>query len=69
MVNVTAPAWARFVGDSFLSVMSLNLKKRFKEEGIEIPFPYQNIIVKNDEIKETEEIEKTQEEQTEITNK
>lgn len=40
--------WAKTSGDVFdlLAELRENIKKRFDSEGIEIPYPYQNIIIK-----------------------
>lgn len=50
-VTIRAWAWARNNDDSFVLYCDSieEIKKRFDREGIEIPFPYRNIIVKNEE--------------------
>ncbi len=47
-VNLRAWAWAKDAPDSFVMSCDLyeSIKKRFDKEGIEIPYPYQNIIIK-----------------------
>lgn len=47
-VNLRAWAWAKDVADAFVLECDLNesIKKRFDKEGIEIPFPYYNVIQK-----------------------
>lgn len=48
-VNLRAWAWAKDAPDSFVLSCDLyeSIKKRFDKEGIEIPYPYQNIILKS----------------------
>lgn len=48
-INLRAWAWAKDVADAFVLECDLNesIKKRFDEEGIEIPFPYYNVIQKS----------------------
>lgn len=47
-VNIRAWAWAKNQADSFAMNCDLNelVKKRFDAEGIEIPYPYYNIVHK-----------------------
>ena len=42
------PVWAKTSGDAFNLMAQLreSIKKRFDDEGIEIPYPYQNIVLK-----------------------
>jgi small-conductance mechanosensitive channel len=51
-VNLRAYAWAANTSDAFVLKCDLlkSFKERFEQEGIEIPFPYTNVILK----KETE---------------
>ncbi|MBT8190260.1 MAG: mechanosensitive ion channel family protein [Bacteroidia bacterium] len=48
-VNLRAWAWSKDAVDGFVMSCELygSIKKRFDSEGIEIPFPYRNIIHKN----------------------
>ncbi|NNK90074.1 MAG: mechanosensitive ion channel family protein [Saprospiraceae bacterium] len=48
-VNLRAWAWSKDAVDGFVMSCDLyeSIKKRFDAEGIEIPFPYRNIIHKN----------------------
>ncbi|NNF22660.1 MAG: mechanosensitive ion channel family protein [Saprospiraceae bacterium] len=48
-VNLRAWAWSKDAVDGFVMSCDLyeSIKKRFDSEGIEIPFPYRNIIHKN----------------------
>lgn len=50
-VTIRAWAWARNFSDAFDMRCDLleSIKKRFDEEGIEIPFPYRTIVFKNKE--------------------
>lgn len=50
-VDLKAYAWAKDNDDAFVMSTDLlkSVKKRFDAEGIEIPFPYQNIIIKKNE--------------------
>ena len=47
-VELKMAVWSKNNGDSvnLLAELRENLKKRFDSEGIEIPYPYQNIIIK-----------------------
>jgi small conductance mechanosensitive channel len=47
-VELRMSVWAKTSGDAFnlLAELRENIKKRFDSEGIEIPYPYQNIIIK-----------------------
>jgi len=47
-VNLRAWAWAKDQADAFVLKCELleSLKKTYDKEGIEIPYPYQNVIVK-----------------------
>jgi len=47
-VELRMSIWAKTSGDAFdlLADLRENIKKRFDSEGIEIPYPYQNIIIK-----------------------
>ncbi|MBD5560491.1 MAG: mechanosensitive ion channel family protein [Clostridia bacterium] len=49
-VNLRAWVWTRTVSDGFkaLSDLRLAVKKAFDANGIEIPYPYQNVILKRD---------------------
>ena len=46
-VNLRAVLWVRSFGQrgSYLSDLRKNVKLQFDKEGIEIPYPYQNMIV------------------------
>lgn len=48
-VNMRAWVWAANQGNAFIMGCDLleSIKKRFDREGIEIPFPYRNLIIKN----------------------
>ncbi len=48
-IKLRAYVWAKDSDDAFLIACDLNkaIVKRFKEEGIVIPYPYRNIIVQN----------------------
>lgn len=48
-VNLRAFAWAKDAADAYVLGCDLNerVKKRFDEEGIEIPFPHRSIVFKN----------------------
>ena len=48
-VNLRAWAWARNSPDGFVLSCDLmeSIKKRFDQEGIEIPFPYRTLVYKN----------------------
>ncbi len=54
-ITLRAWPWTANPRDAFILKCDLNerIKERFDKEGIEIPFPYQNVIVKN--IKETDQ--------------
>ena len=47
-IELRMPVWAKTSGDAFNLMAQLreSIKKRFDDEGIEIPYPYQNIIIK-----------------------
>ena len=51
-VQIRAWAWTKDVADGFVLSCDLNetIKKRFKAAGIEIPYPHQTIIMKNDNL-------------------
>ncbi len=48
-VTIRAWAWCRNFGESFALKCDVfeSIKKRFEDEGIEIPFPYRTIVMKN----------------------
>lgn len=48
-VDLRAWVWTKNVGDGFraLSDLRLEVKKAFDAEGIEIPYPYRNVILQN----------------------
>lgn len=48
-VRIRAYVWAKDFTDSFMMTTDLyrSVKKRFEKEGIEIPFPYRTIVMKN----------------------
>lgn len=48
-VNLRGWSWAKNSGDAFDMACDLyeSIKKRYDEEGIEIPFPYRTIVQKN----------------------
>ncbi len=48
-VTIRAWAWCKNFGDSFALKCDVfeSIKKRFEEEGVEIPFPYRTIVMKN----------------------
>lgn len=50
-VTIRAWAWANNNDDAFVLYCDSieEIKKRFDREGIEIPFPYRSIVIKNDE--------------------
>jgi len=61
-VNLRGWAWAKNAPDSFILGCDLNesIKKRFDREGVEIPFPYRNLIHKNTApVNHTDQDEKT----------
>jgi small-conductance mechanosensitive channel len=47
-IELRMPVWAKTSGDAFNLMAQLreSIKKRFDDEGIEIPYPYQNIVLK-----------------------
>lgn len=49
-VNIKANVWAKNPDNAYIIGCDLNLsvKKRFDEEGIEIPFPYRTIVYKDE---------------------
>ncbi|MFT5617068.1 MAG: small conductance mechanosensitive channel [Arenicella sp.] len=49
-VTIRAWAWSRNFGNSFALKCDVfeSIKKRFEEEGIEIPFPYRTIVMKKE---------------------
>lgn len=49
-VNLRAWVWAKNPGDGFIMSCDLrkSIKERFDREGIEIPYPYRTIVMKND---------------------
>lgn len=49
-INLKAWAWAKDQADGFVMHCDLleSIKKRFDQEGIEIPFPYRTLVFKND---------------------
>lgn len=55
-VNLRAWVWTANVGDGFkaLSDLRLAVLKAFNENGIEIPYPYMNIILKRGEMQEAD---------------
>jgi small-conductance mechanosensitive channel len=50
-VTVRAWAWVRNFSDIYQLRWDIyeSVKKRFDQEGIEIPFPYRNVVLKNEE--------------------
>lgn len=48
-ITIRAYVWAKSSDDAFVIGCDLNelIKKRFDSEGIEIPYPYQSLIIKN----------------------
>ena len=48
-VRLRAWAWTKDFTDSFVLKCEVleSVKKRFDKEGIEIPFPYRNVVIKN----------------------
>ena len=52
-INMRAWVWASYPSDAFVMGCDVleSIKKRFDAEGIEIPYPYRNLIVKNPENK------------------
>lgn len=53
-VNLRTWAWAKDVSDGFILNCDLlkNIKERFDHEGIEIPYSYQNVIIKREQTEE-----------------
>jgi small-conductance mechanosensitive channel len=51
-ITLRAWAWAGNSGNAFVMKCDLlkAIKERFDQEGIEIPYPYRNVIVKKDEV-------------------
>lgn len=49
-VTIRAWAWARSFGNAFTLQCDVfeSVKKRFNEEGIEIPYPYRTVVMKKD---------------------
>ncbi len=49
-INLRALVWVKDYNDSYIVHYALNekVKERFDQEGIEIPYPYQNLIFKNE---------------------
>lgn len=47
-VNLRAWVWAKDASDAFVAGCDLyeSIKKRFDEEGVEIPFPYRTVVMK-----------------------
>jgi small-conductance mechanosensitive channel len=47
-IELRMSVWAKTSGDAFNLMAELRekIKKRFDTEGIEIPYPYQNIVLK-----------------------
>jgi small-conductance mechanosensitive channel len=50
-IKLRAYVWAKDSDDAFLIKCDMNksIVQRFKEEGIVIPYPYQNVIIQNTE--------------------
>lgn len=50
-VNIRTWAWAKDTADGFMLNCDLlkTIKERFEKEGIEIPYSYQNIVIKKEE--------------------
>ena len=50
-VTIRAWAWVRNYSDSFQLRWDVyeNVKKRFDKEGVEIPFPYRTVVVRQEE--------------------
>ena len=49
-INLRAYGWAKSTSEAFVLHTDINktIKKRFDQEGIEIPFPYRTIVYKNE---------------------
>ncbi|MGB3345061.1 MAG: mechanosensitive ion channel family protein [Aequorivita sp.] len=54
-VTIRAWAWARNYSSAFEMKCDLleSIKKRFEEEGIEIPFPYRTVVFKDNKVEPT----------------
>ncbi|PWK18321.1 mechanosensitive ion channel family protein [Xanthomarina spongicola] len=52
-ITIRAWTWGRDYNDSFQLKIDVleSIKKRFDKEGIEIPFPYRNIVMKSQNVK------------------
>jgi len=49
-IRLDAPVWAEDIGKSFTMMSDLRKEaaRRFKENGIEIPYPYTNVVIKKE---------------------
>jgi len=50
-IRLRAYVWAKDADDAFIVACDINRKviERFKQQGLQIPYPYQNVVIKNEQ--------------------